>query len=122
MNTYYELGEKEFEFAQIVWENEPIPSGDLVRLCEQELNWKKSTTYTVLKKLCNIGYFVNNNSLITSNITLQKYKSLQSHAFVSNAFSGSLPKFLTAFVGGRKLSKNEIDDLRKLIDDYEEEI
>ncbi|MDO4710903.1 MAG: BlaI/MecI/CopY family transcriptional regulator [Peptostreptococcaceae bacterium] len=121
MGKYYELGEKELEFARIVWENEPIASGELVKLCEEKLRWKKSTTYTVLKKLCNIGYFENSDSIVTSRISHEKYRSMNSHAFVLNAFSGSLPSFLAAFVREKRLSRKEIEDLKKLIDEHEEE-
>jgi predicted transcriptional regulator len=114
----YKLTESEEKFAELVWKKEPIGSGDLVKLCESEMNWKKSTTYTVLKKLCNKGIFQNENAVITSVISMDEYNSRQSICFVEDTFGGSLPKFLTAFIGDKKLSKQQAEELKKLIDDY----
>ncbi len=119
--NYYELGEKELQFSKIIWSNEPLSSGELVKLCETQLQWKKSTTYTILKKLCTIGYFSNEQSIVTSKISYEKYKSMQSRNFISDAFNGSLPKFLTAFVGRNKISEEEFYALKQMIDEYEEE-
>ena len=112
----YKLAEGEMKFTEIIWDNEPIKSGDLVALCEEKFNWKKSTTYTVLKKLCLRGILENNNSIVTSLVS--KYKSEE---FVEDTFGGSLPKFLAAFMGNKKLSKKQADELKELIDKYEEE-
>jgi predicted transcriptional regulator len=114
----YKLTESEEKFAELIWKKEPIGSGDLVKLCESEMNWKKSTTYTVLKKLCNKGIFQNENAVITSVISMDEYNSRQSICFVEDTFGGSLPKFLTAFIGDKKLSKQQAEELKKLIDDY----
>lgn len=119
MNVY-KLAESEEKFAELIWENEPIGSGDLVKLCEKEMNWKKSTTYTVLKKLCERGIFQNNNAIVSSIMTKDEYYAKQSIRFVEDTFGGSLPKFLTAFMGGRKLNKHQAEELKKLIDDYRE--
>jgi len=116
----YKLTESEEKFAELIWQNEPIGSGDLVKLCEKEMNWKKSTTYTVLKKLCEKGFFQNVNSVVSSLITKDEYYSRQSVRFVEDTFGGSLPKFLTAFIGGRKLSKHQAEELKRLIDEHEE--
>ena len=116
----YKLAESEEKFADIIWQNEPIGSGDLVKLCEKEMNWKKSTTYTVLKKLCEKGIFQNENTVVSSLITKDNYYAKQSIRFVEDTFGGSLPKFLTAFIGGRKLSKHEAEELKKLIDEHKE--
>ncbi len=116
----YKLTESEEKFADIIWQNEPIGSGDLVKLCEKEMKWKKSTTYTVLKKLCEKGIFQNKDAVVTSIIIKEEYYSNQSKRFVEDTFGGSLPKFLTAFIGGKKLSNHQAEELKKLIDDHRE--
>lgn len=116
----YKLTESEEKFAELIWENEPIGSGDLVKLCDKEMNWKKSTTYTILKKLCEKGIFQNENAVVSSLITKNDYYAKQSIRFVEDTFGGSLPKFLTAFIGGKKLSKHQAEELKKLIDEYKE--
>lgn len=117
----YTLTESEEKFADIIWRNEPIGSGDLVKLCEDEMNWKKSTTYTVLKKLCEKEIFRNENAVVTSLIHKDEYDAKQSQRFVEDTFGGSLPKFLTAFMGTKKLSKRQADELKKLIDEHKED-
>ncbi|HHW30079.1 MAG TPA: BlaI/MecI/CopY family transcriptional regulator [Clostridiaceae bacterium] len=114
----YKLTESEEKFAELIWQNEPINSGDLVRLGEKEMNWKKSTTYTVLKKLCEKGIFQNKNAMVSSLVTKDEYYTRQSIRFVEDTFGGSLPKFLTAFISGRKLSKHQAEELKKLIDEH----
>ena len=94
----YKLTESEEKFADIIWQNEPIGSGDLVKLCEIEMNWKKSTTYTVLKKLCEKGIFQNKNAIVSSLITKDEYYAKQSIRFVEDTFGGSLPKFLQKYL------------------------
>jgi len=116
----YKLAESEEKFAELIWQSEPIGSGDLVKLCENEMNWKKSTTYTVLKKLCDKGIFQNENAVVTSLITRDEYHARQSIRFVEDNFGGSLPKFLSAFIGGRKLSKHQAEELKRLIDEHKE--
>ena len=113
----YRLTESEEKFAELIWQNEPIGSGDLVKLCEKEMNWKKSTTYTVLKKLCEKGIFQNENAIVSSLITRAEYYAKQSIRFVEDTFGGSLPKFLTAFISGIKLSKQQSEELKRLIDE-----
>jgi len=113
----YKLTESEEKFAELIWQNEPIGSGDLVKLCEKEMNWKKSTTYTVLKKLCEKGIFQNENAIVSSLITRAEYYAKQSIRFVEDTFGGSLPKFLTAFISGIKLSKQQAEELKRLIDE-----
>ncbi len=115
--TSYTLGAIETRFAELIWENEPVPSGSLVKLAERELNWKKSTTYTILRRLCQRGLFQNENGLVTSLISMQDFRAAQSQQFVDDAFHGSLPKFLTAFAGRKKLSQDELDSLQRLIDE-----
>lgn len=115
MNNY-KLAQSEAKFADLIWRHEPIGSGELVKLCEEELAWKKSTTYTVLKKLCERGIFQNENAVVSSLIKKDEFYARQSRRFVEDIFGGSLPKFLTAFTLQTKLSEKEIDELQKLID------
>lgn len=93
-----------------------MSSGDLVRLCEAELGWKKSTTYTILRRLCDRGIFRNDGGTVTSLLSKAEFCALQSEEFVEEAFDGSLPKFLAAFTMRKKLSEKEIDELQRLID------
>ena len=117
---YYKLAETEEKFAELIWQNEPIGSGDLVKLSEKEMNWKKSTTYTVLKKLCEKGIFQNENALVSSLISKDEYYANQSIRFVEDTFGGSLPKFLTSFISGKKLSNHQAEELKRLIDEHKE--
>ena len=110
------MGAIESRFADMIWENEPIPSPELVKLAEQELSWKKSTTYTVLKRLCERGIFRNQGGIVTSLISRRDFYAVQSEKFVEETFSGSLPAFLAAFTTKKKLSQEEIDELQALID------
>ena len=110
------MGAIESRFADIIWENEPVPSPELVKLAERELNWKKSTTYTVLKRLCERGIFQNRGGVVTSLISRQDFYAVQSEKFVEETFSGSLPAFLAAFTTRKKLSEEEIAELQALID------
>lgn len=119
MKEYKFTGSEE-KFAELIWQYEPIGSGDLVKLCEKEMNWKKSTTYTVLKKLCEKGIFRNENAIVSSLITRDEYYARQSIRFVEDTFGGSLPKFLTAFISGKKLSKHQAEELKRLIDEHKE--
>ena len=110
------LGVVETQFAELIWAREPIASGELVKLCEKELNWKKSTTYTVLKKLCERGIFQNNDGIVTSLLTKDEFNAVQSEKFVEDTFEGSLPAFLAAFTSRKTLSKDEVEEIRRLID------
>ena len=112
------LAETEGKFVALVWEREPISSGELVQLGEKELNWKKSTTYTVLRRLCERGLFQNADGTVTSLVSHEEYYAMQSEQFVEETFQGSLPGFLAAFTKRRKLSKGEIDALQDLIDKH----
>lgn len=116
----YQMGAVEARFADIIWENEPIASGQLAEKSEELLSWKKSTTYTVLKRLCNKGIFQNEGGVVTSLISKQDFSKKQSERFVEENFGGSLPKFLAAFTSGKKLTEDEADALRKLVAEYEE--
>lgn len=114
------LGLVESKFADIIWSNEPLPSRELVKLCEAELNWKKPTTYTVLRRLCERGIFQNVGGMVTSLISREEFYAMQSERFVEETFSGSLPSFLAAFTRRRSLSPAEIDEIRKMIDTFGE--
>lgn len=114
------LGAVESRFADIIWRNEPLTSGQLVQLCQQELNWKKPTTYTVLRKLCERGLFKNENGTVTSLISRENFQSLQSEQFVEETFKGSLPAFIAAFTARKTLSLEEIAQIRAMIDSYGE--
>ena len=115
----YRLGEIEMKFAEVIWENEPIASGELARLAWEHLSWKRTTTYTVLKRLCEKGIFQNKKGTVTSLVSKEMFQAKQSEAFVEDSFEGSLPKFVAAFMNSRKLSKQEVEELRKMIDEAE---
>ncbi|MBO5279372.1 MAG: BlaI/MecI/CopY family transcriptional regulator [Lachnospiraceae bacterium] len=117
----YRLGEIELKFAEIIWSHEPLLSGELVKLCEEALTWKKSTTYTILRRLCERGMFQNENGTVTSLISREQFFSLQSEQFVEETFEGSLPQFLTAFTRRKKLSEQEITELKKIIEENREQ-
>ena len=111
------LGEIEAKFADLIWENEPLSSGELVKLAEAALGWKKSTTYTVLRRLCEKGLFRNENGTVSSQISREDFSGRRSEQFVNEAFGGSLPRFLTAFSRGKKLSEDEVAALLKFIEE-----
>ncbi len=113
----YKLGEVETAFAALIWDNEPLSSSRLVELCASALDWKKSTTYTVLRRLCQRGIFQNEGGVVTSRIGREEFAARQSEEFVGQAFDGSLPKFLAAFTSRKKLSEEEIEQLKRLIDE-----
>ena len=110
------MGALESRFADIIWNHEPIPSGQLVKLAEQELSWKPTTSYTVLKRLCNRGIFQNQKGTVTSLISRQEFYAMQSEQFVEETFDGSLPAFLAAFGTRKKLSEEEVEELKRIID------
>lgn len=111
----------DYRFMTIVWDSEPIPSGELVRLCCERLGWKKSTTYTMVKKLAQKGYLANENSIVRALIPKEDVLSYESEYVVDNAFEGSLPAFIAAFMKGRKLTQNEAEEIKRLIDNEMEE-
>jgi len=114
------LGVVESRFADIIWQNEPISSGELVKKCESELKWKKSTTYTVLKKLCERGIFKNEKGTVSALVSREDFYSMQSEKFVEETFEGSLPAFIAAFTKRKALSKKDMDEIRRMIDSFEE--
>lgn len=114
------LGEMETRFADMIWNCAPVTSGELVKLAEKELGWKKSTTYTMLKRLCDRGIFTNQSGTVSVCITKQEFEALQTERFVDKTFGGSLPKFLAAFSTRKKLSEAEIAELQQLISQAKE--
>lgn len=112
----YKLGAVEARFADMIWAQEPVSSGELAKLAQQELAWKKSTTYTVLKRICERGLFQNEGGTVTALVSREDFYALQSEKFVEETFDGSLPAFLAAFGSRKKLSDKEIDELEKLIE------
>ncbi len=117
----YQMGTIESRFADIIWENEPISSTELSKISDELLKWKKSTTYTVLKRLCDKGIFQNNKGTVTSLISKQEFYSVQSEKFVEETFSGSLPAFLAAFTSRKNLTPEEVAHLKRIVAEYEED-
>lgn len=115
------MGVIESRFADIIWENEPISSSELARRGEDLLKWKKSTSFTVLRRLCNKGIFQINNGKVTSVISRQDFYSMQSEKFVEETFNGSLPAFLAAFTAKKRLTAEEVRELRRMVEEYGEE-
>ena len=115
------LGMVEAHFADIVWKNAPLTTKELVKICEKELNWKRTTTYTVLKKLCERGLFKTEESLVSALITRDEFYAMQSERFVEDTFGGSLPAFIAAFASRKRLSDNELREIQKMIDSFGKE-
>lgn len=112
------LGTLESKFADIIWENEPISSGQLVKLCGQQLDWKKSTTYTMLKRLCERGLFQNEKGMVSALMTKEEFGAAQSEKIIEESFDGSLPAFIAAFTSRKKLSPDDVNEIQKMIDSY----
>lgn len=115
------LGAIESRFADIIWQQEPLTTAELIKLAQQELNWKRTTTYTVLKRLCERGIFQLEDSVVTSLISRGDFYSMQSEKFVSENFGGSLPAFFAAFTARKEISAEELNEIRRMIDAYGEE-
>lgn len=116
-----QMGAIESRFADIIWQNEPIATTELVKLAAENFNWKKTTTYTVLKRLCDKGIFQNNKGTVTSVMSRQDFYSAQSEKFVAETFAGSFPAFFAAFTARKTLTSDEIAELRQMIDSYGKE-
>ena len=114
------LGAVEARFADIVWEHAPLTTKALVALCERELSWKRTTTYTVLKKLCERGLFKSLDGTVSVCITRGEFHAMQSERFVTETFDGSLPAFIAAFSSRKRLSEKELAEIRAMIDAYGE--
>ena len=112
----YHLGEMEARFAGLIWDKEPLSSRSLAELAQELLNWKRTTTYTVLKRLCDRGLFQNQNGTVTSLVSREEFNAHRTEEFIEDAFNGSLPAFLTAFGSRRKLTDAQIDELQSIID------
>ena len=115
------LGEKQFQFAELVWHYAPLPSCELVNICQRELNWQKSTTYTVLRKLCEKGLFKHEDGLVSVLMTREQFFAVKSERFVEETFGGSLPAFIAAVTSRKKLSPAEIDELEIVINNSRKE-
>lgn len=114
------LGLVEAHFADIVWQHEPLSSRELVELCKKELNWQRTTTYTVLKKLCEKGLFQNEDRTVSALISREEFYAIQSERFVEETFEGSLPTFIAAFTTRKNLTAEELTEIRRMIDTFEE--
>lgn len=110
------LGVVESRFADIIWNNEPLSSRELVEKAKAELDWNKSTTYTILRRLCERGIFQNENGTVTSLLSKEDFFAVQSEQFVDETFAGSLPAFIAAFTHRKKLTKKEIAQIQAMID------
>lgn len=114
------LGVVEARFADMIWEREPVTSSELVKASAAEFGWKRTTTHSVLRRLCDKGLFRNQNGIVTSVISRQDFYALHSRKYVEDSFEGSLPAFFAAFTKGRTLTVKEAEALRKMIDEAEE--
>ena len=114
------LCESDYRFMTVIWDNEPVPSGRLVELCAEALGWKKPTTYTTLRKLCEKGFAKNENTVVSALIPREQVQAYASEHFVEHTFRGSLPGFLAAFLGGKTISQEEAEELKRLIDAHQE--
>ena len=115
-----QLGIIEAKFADIIWNNEPITSTELVKICQMEFNWKRTTTHTVLRRLCDKGLFQNDRGKVTSLLSRENFYSLQSKKYIDDTFNGSLPAFISAFTQNTTISREEAEKIRKMIDRAEE--
>jgi predicted transcriptional regulator len=119
MSKNINLTEAEGKLAELIWRNAPLTSPDLVALTDKEMGWKKSTTYTVLKKLCDKGVFKNEKAYVSVLLTRDALIALQSRHYVEDTFGGSLPRFITSFIGGARLTPEQVSELKRLIEEHE---
>ena len=117
---YAKLCDSDYRFMCVVWDHAPLGSGELVKLCQEELGWKKSTTYTIVRKMCEKGYIANENATITVLIPKAQAQREESQYFIDRTFDGSLPGFVAAFLGGKKISREDARLLKKMIDEHKE--
>ncbi len=113
-----ELGTAQSRFADIIWESEPVSSGDLVKICRDRFSWKKTTTYTVLHNLCEKGLFLNEGGIVTSCLSREEYYTRKGETFLRDGFSGSLPAFISAFASRKRLSEKDLKEIARMIDAY----
>ena len=116
-----DLTNSELKFAELIWEKAPIGSMELVRLSEKEMGWKKSTTFSMLKNLCEKGIFKNENAVVYALMTKDEFLARQSRRYVEDAFGGSLPRFITTFIGGERLTNKQAEELMRLIEEHKED-
>lgn len=116
----YKLGEMEQRFADLIWANEPVSSRTLTELCEQEFEWKRTTTYTMLRRLCSRDIFANQGGTVVALMSKQQFHDAQGEQFINESYGGSLPQFLAAFTRRNRLSSHEITELQRLIDEHKE--
>jgi len=116
-----QMGAAEARFADMIWESEPVTAAQLARRCAEEMQWKKTTSYTVLKRLCEKGLFQNENGTVTSLISREEFYARQSRKFVEDTFEGSLPAFIAAFTRSKRLTQEERAQIRAMIEHAEEE-
>ena len=116
----WKLGVVESRFADIIWQNEPLSTAELVKLCEAELEWKRTTSYTVLKRLSERGLFQNEEGVVSACLSREEFYARQSEQVVEESFAGSLPAFVAAFTARKSLTAEEVAEIRRLIDTYEE--
>jgi BlaI family penicillinase repressor len=117
----YKLGKMERKFAVLIWEHEPVSSRTLTELCAEAFDWKRTTTYTMLRRLCDRGIFQNDGGMVSALMTKNEFGAAQGKEFLDLAFNGSLPQFFAAFTRRNKLSENEINEIQKLIDKHRED-
>ena len=115
----YKLGVMEGRFADLIWESAPISTAELVKLCQQEFDWKRTTAYTMLKRLCERELFANENGTVTVLTSKEEFEAAQGEQFIKETFGGSLPRFLTAFSRRNKLGEKEIEELKRMIEESE---
>ena len=117
----FELGAIQERFADIVWAHEPIASGDLAKICEKELNWKRPTTYTVLRKLCEKGLLQNKDGIVASLVSREEFYSAKSEQIIEDSYQGSLPAFVASFISRKNISAEEADEIQRMIDSFRKE-
>ncbi|MBR3345038.1 MAG: BlaI/MecI/CopY family transcriptional regulator [Solobacterium sp.] len=117
----FELGAIQERFADIVWEHEPIAYGELAKICEKELSWKRPTTYTVLRKLCEKGLLQNKDGIVTSLVPREEFYSAKSEQIIEDSYKGSLPAFIASFISKKNISAEEADEIQKMIDAFKKE-
>ena len=117
---YKRLCETDYRFLSVIWDNEPLTSAKLVELCGEQFGWKKSTTYTMIKKLCEKGFAKSEKTVVTSLVPRSQVQEQESELFMRQTFNGSLPGFLTAFLGGKTISAEDAEELKRLIDEHRE--
>lgn len=116
----YKLGEMEQRFADLIWANEPISSRALTELCAEAFSWKRTTTYTMLKRLCERNIFENQSGTVVALMSKSEFQAAQGEQFINETFGGSLPQFFAAFTRRNKLSEREINELQRLINEHKE--